>query len=245
MSGLFKNTYNTRAILPGFFRFIRSDVPGNISEKEIQWLVANRIRAVVDLREESEHGQRRCPLEGRPDFWYVHLPVTGGGTIPELPEQVSESYICMVDEQMQRIVETIWNAETNVLYFCNAGKDRTGVVSALLLMRTGAVRQTIIDDYMKSAENLKDLLYTFADNNPQVDIRVITPQKAYMEAFLSHYGYEKNSRHPSWMSAVLVDEVIFLPAHVPARHSPGPGQCRSRPSRFSLRYDPGFWQQDR
>ena len=33
MGSLFKNTYNTRSILPNGFRFIRSDVPNRITEK--------------------------------------------------------------------------------------------------------------------------------------------------------------------------------------------------------------------
>lgn len=41
----------------------------------------------------------------------------------------------MLDSQMYRIIDLICNAKSNVLYFCNAGKDRTGVVSAILLLK--------------------------------------------------------------------------------------------------------------
>ena len=56
------------------------------------------------------------------------MPVTGGNAVPPCREQVAKSYLNMVDGQMERIVDTIWNARSNVLYFCSAGKDRTGVV---------------------------------------------------------------------------------------------------------------------
>ena len=79
---------------------------------------------------------------------------------------------------------TILNADTNVLYFCNAGKDRTGVVSAVLLHRLGMSRAYIVEDYMKSRENLKDLLDAFARQFPEVDRAVITPHPEYMEGFL-------------------------------------------------------------
>lgn len=87
---------------------------------------------------------------------------------------------------MDRILETILKAPTGVLFFCNAGKDRTGVVAALLLKRLGINREYIIQDYLESAENLREILMDFAKNNPQTDIRVITPERRYIESFLDY-----------------------------------------------------------
>ena len=53
-----------------------------------------------------------------------------GGGIPESLESVADAYLKMIDGQMERIICAILKAESNVLYFCGAGKDRTGVVSA-------------------------------------------------------------------------------------------------------------------
>lgn len=85
---------------------------------------------------------------------------------------------------MNKIIDTIMNAESNVLFFCNAGKDRTGVVSAIILHRLGVDDEYIINDYMLSAENLKDMLFAYAEQYPEVDINVITPKREYMEKFL-------------------------------------------------------------
>lgn len=186
MASLLSTTKNTRAILSGNMRYIRSDVPQHLTATEIQWLLDNNIRTIVDLREEHERQQKKCPLEDYSDFTYLHMPVTGGNAIPASPAEVPLSYLHMVDEQMEKIIHTIETAETNVLYFCNAGKDRTGVVSALLLRRQGVAVQYIIDDYLKSGENLREMLQSFAAANPEVDIRVITPVKEYMEYFLKH-----------------------------------------------------------
>lgn len=65
------------------------------------------------------------------------MPVTDGSAIPKSVNEVSKSYIKMVDEQLCEIVDFIMNVNSNVLYFCNAGKDRTGVISAILLMKAG------------------------------------------------------------------------------------------------------------
>lgn len=184
---LFENTKNTRTILKNSFRFIRSDVPIFLSDKERQWLIDNDVKTVVDLREETERYQKPCALENDSDFNYISLSVTGGNAVPNSSNEVAVSYINMVDDIMENIINTIMNADTNVIYFCNAGKDRTGVVTAIILSKLGYKKQYIIDDYLLSAKNLKNELNVFARNNPDIDIDVITPKAEYMEKFLEWY----------------------------------------------------------
>ena len=38
---LLEGTLNTRNILPDSLRYIRSDVPNNLSDEEVDWLIAN------------------------------------------------------------------------------------------------------------------------------------------------------------------------------------------------------------
>ena len=115
--------------------------------------------------------------------------MTGGNAVPSCREQVAKSYLNMVDGQMERIVDTIWNARSNVMYFCSAGKDRTGVVTALLLRKPGADDERIIEDYLKSAENLREELARAAAENPDIDLGVITPDRSYMEEFLRSVSF--------------------------------------------------------
>ena len=93
----------------------------------------------------------------------------------------------MVDSQFEKLMEFLSNAESNVLYFCNAGKDRTGVVSAVLLHNAGVGLEYIVDDYMKTKNNLEKVLKDFANNNSEIDINVITPCRRYIEEFLEWY----------------------------------------------------------
>ena len=110
------------------------------------------------------------------EFTYYHLPVTGGEKIPKSREQLYESYQGMIDGQMELILDTILNAVSNVMYFCTAGKDRTGVVSALLLKRLGVPENIILEDYMESKENLIDMLTAYAEKNPEADIDIMIPK---------------------------------------------------------------------
>ena len=114
---LFENTKNTRGIIKDSFRYIRSDVPIFLSDKERQWLIDNDVRTVVDLREEIERQQKPCILENDCDFIYISLPVKGGNAIPISTSKVAVSYINMVDDIMENIINTIMNANTNVMNF--------------------------------------------------------------------------------------------------------------------------------
>lgn len=184
MNLMFRSTKNTRPILQDSLRYVRSDVPDKISEQETEWLVSENITTIVDLRTEEEREKRNCPLADDNRFQCFCMPVTGGDVVPKSVDDVSKSYIHMVDEQMRQIIGTIQQAETNVLYFCNAGKDRTGVVSAILLKMAGMDDEYIVSDYMKSKENLKPMLDAYAGKFPELDVRVITPQERYMREFL-------------------------------------------------------------
>lgn len=185
MPSLLSSTLNTRALPTGDLRFLRSDCPEKLTPEEIAWLRQNRVTTVVDLRERKEYEKRPCCLEAEAGFTYYHMPVTGGGDPPKSPADVALVYLGMLDEQMERILQTILTAKTNVLYFCAAGKDRTGVVSALLLKKLGYDDRTILEDYMKSKENLLDLLTNYAKAHPQVDINTILPNENNLKAVLA------------------------------------------------------------
>ena len=184
---LFEYTKNSRTIIYGNLRFIRSDVPTYLTEKERQWMIDNNIITIVDLREETEQYQKPCPLRNDGAFNYYSMPVKGGNAVPASRDEVVLSYINMVDDTMDNIVNTILNADSNVMYFCNAGKDRTGVVTAIILSRLGYEKQYIINDYLLSDVNLESELQLFAENNPDIDINVITPKVEYIEKFLEWY----------------------------------------------------------
>ena len=99
---LFEHTKNTRIIINGDLRYIRSDVPTYLSAEERQWLINNNIRTVVDLRYESEQFQKSCPLKTDNVFNYISMPVSGGNSVPISPDEVALSYINMVDDTMDK-----------------------------------------------------------------------------------------------------------------------------------------------
>jgi protein-tyrosine phosphatase len=190
MGSLFGSTRNTRVLKGGSIdgvRYIRSDCPEKLCGEEIQWLIDNNILTVVDLRQEQEAAAAPCPLAQRPEFTYLSIPVRTGNIVPLAQLEIVPEYLRMLDGTMARIIQTIESAPNGVLYFCAVGKDRTGVVSALVLRRAGASRQEIVDDYTASHENLKDLLDAWCGSDPAAD--VLIPKAIYMEEFLDKVNF--------------------------------------------------------
>lgn len=184
MSSLLQSTKNTRVLPTGTNQYYRSDFPENLTDEEIQWLLDNNIITIVDLRSDEEILKKPCSLKEIEGFRYFHLPVTGGGDTPKSLEHLHIVYEQMIDDKMKNIIDTIMIAESKVMYFCTAGKDRTGVVSALILKRLGFSDEVIIDDYMKSKDNLMDMLTAYVNIHPEVDIEIIIPHRDNMEQLL-------------------------------------------------------------
>lgn len=186
MPSLLSSTLNTRALPTGNLRFIRSDCPQKLTAEEVEWLRQNQITTIVDLREKKEYQRISCRLEAEEGFTYHHLPVTGGGDTPASPEAVQEVYLAMLDARMDQIIQTIMDAKSNVLFFCGAGKDRTGVVSAIVLKKLGYDDRTIVEDYMKTKDNLMDFLTDYVKKHPEVDINTIIPNEKNILRVLEH-----------------------------------------------------------
>ena len=89
MGSLLKSTRNTRALPTGTLRYIRSDYPGHLSDEEVSWLRKNGVTTIIDLRDKTEYAEKPCRLETESGFTYYHLPVTGGGAVPEFPDSAT------------------------------------------------------------------------------------------------------------------------------------------------------------
>jgi protein-tyrosine phosphatase len=141
-------------------RAIRSDALGNLSEDDLGLLSRLKIHTVIDLRSASEleaHGP--APVE-RFGARHLHLPVLAETWDPSaatagLPDAhfLAARYCEMTDEGFAAIaaaIETVALANGPVLFHCAVGKDRTGVVAALLLALLGVDDRAIARDYARS-----------------------------------------------------------------------------------------------
>ncbi|MBP0969393.1 MAG: tyrosine-protein phosphatase [Oscillospiraceae bacterium] len=180
MGSLLSSTMNTRYLPTGDEKYIRTDCPAALTDDEVEWLCGIGVRTVVDLRGYEEHEHRRCRLEDEPGFEYHHLPATIAPIMPGTEDAMAKVYVGMLDERMEEIIDILMNSEGKAMYFCSLGKDRTGVVSAIIMHRLGFSDREILDDYLETAGNLREFLEEYVRNHPQVDMHMHQPNEDYI-----------------------------------------------------------------
>lgn len=138
-------------------QFLRSDDVSELTAKDIRFIKDYGVQTVIDLRSIEEAQKLPYVLHEEPAISCYHLPLgSGNGAQPALPiteapeQQLGIFYIeCLEKSQadIKEIMETLAGAEGVVLFHCAAGKDRTGVISALLLNLAGVAQPDILAHY--------------------------------------------------------------------------------------------------
>ena len=147
----------------------RSASVDRISRKDIEQLKSLGIKTIIDLRAPHEYSKRKVFI---PEMNRLSLPldfekVTRERLKPLIMKKnqeeavqkvINELYIEILDaakpvlNEIAKIILT--SGKTPLLIHCRAGKDRTGIVCALLQMIAGAGRESIVENFMKSNDYL-------------------------------------------------------------------------------------------
>lgn len=132
----------------------RADGLHQLSTDDQHMLRTRGVKTVIDLRHGSEVERQPNVFAQADDIRYHKIPIfrasiagSSNNQTPDLPA----IYRYIVEECRAGVTEvlaTIADAEEGgVLFHCTAGKDRTGVIAALLLDMAGVDADTIADDY--------------------------------------------------------------------------------------------------
>lgn len=195
---LLESTYNTRDMggiptendkMTRRDVFWRSDVPLHPTQSDFELMKKHGITTVVDLRREDEIVSEPSGFKGREGISYYSVPISDGANIPKSVSEVSGSYMRIADSSrsMRKVFALLAQADGGVLFNCHAGKDRTGVVAAILLLLAGVKKDDIIQNYTESKFYLKGMFRSFKLRHPDVDMRIVTPSEAYMSDFLTMF----------------------------------------------------------
>jgi protein-tyrosine phosphatase len=122
-------------------------------------LIAYGVNHVLDLRDQWEQAKYPDAFTSHPDVFYQNMPFAGDGILKdeasqrymEEASQLSDTYWLMLttcQSQIKSIVEVIANRQVGCsLIHCVVGKDRTGIIAALVLAAVGVTETTIAEDY--------------------------------------------------------------------------------------------------
>jgi protein-tyrosine phosphatase len=147
----------------------RSANPDNISKDDLRKLQNINVRTIIDLRSATEKKKRKrvisnigtlsLPLDFQSVTRERMEPFIRRKNSEEILSDISNSlYLEIADATMPllpQVLDLLLSPESSpVLIHCQAGKDRTGILCALILLSLGVERQFIIDDFMKSNDAL-------------------------------------------------------------------------------------------
>lgn len=151
---------------------VRSDCVGYLTDAGWEGLAAHGVRTIVDLRFPEERAQdppRDVTVEA------IHISVLGSfdpgyaatlderlGAIADEVVRIRESYLEFLERNRAAFAEVVAAvadaADGAVVVHCQEGKDRTGLVAALLLRLAGVAPALVAADYAESEVNLRERL---------------------------------------------------------------------------------------
>ncbi|HUS14336.1 MAG TPA: tyrosine-protein phosphatase [Chloroflexia bacterium] len=189
-------------------------------------LRAYGIRTIVDLRLAGELAQHPNPFATAQDgdahaprYWNRPLHDEASNPAIAEAEKVGTEYLVIV-EQNKLLVGAAVRAvaagltEGGVVVHCHGGKDRTGILVALLLELAGVPRDTIIADYTLSEACLEPAhaAWMAAQANPPAErpYWMFTPARKMVDLLAhldAHYGGVPGYLAACGVTAEEIDEV--------------------------------------
>ncbi len=120
---------------------------------------------VVDLRSTAEvNTDGRGPLADEA-IRFHHVPLFDGNTSARSEQTeaytLADRYFLLAEfakTPIARVITTIAGTTAPAIYHCAAGKDRTGVISAVLLALLGVRDEIIVADYAATQDNIDAII---------------------------------------------------------------------------------------
>jgi protein-tyrosine phosphatase len=163
-------------------RVIRADNVGALSEAGWKAVAEGGVVRIVDLRWPEEAA--KDPPRGV-DIEVVRVSVLGDSldqsmafigeldadldVVADVADHYAWSYVQFLERNRERFAQAlaaVAEADGTVVIHCMGGKDRTGMVAALLLRLAGVDAETIGRDYALSGPNLAETLSAWVNEAP-------------------------------------------------------------------------------
>lgn len=203
---------------------LRGDALHGLSGTDMDRLLDHGLTTVIDLRSESEIAVEANPFTGHNRVSYHNTSLFGAmaplemmaGSISRF--DMGHRYCRGLDECQPAIAEVLRKIadapDGTVLFHCSAGKDRTGIISALLLANAGVGEKTIIEDYALTATISGPLIALLRERalgrgiEPAVADVVLASEPASMRRALAHMSVTYGGAR-TYLSAIGLSEATM------------------------------------
>jgi protein-tyrosine phosphatase len=198
-------------------RLFRADSLHRLSPQAVEILRQRGLRTIIDLRRPEEKEAAPNLLAGQPGIAYHHISLIGDRDPNTAPaHSLPEIYRRILDHSQEQIAQilTILAQEegTPALVHCTAGKDRTGIIVALLLTLSGVPQPQVVEDYALSSHYLgesfvKESQLRAAEAKVDWDLyqRFLTCPPEYMQETLDYLTHRYGGVH-RYLTAIGIDE---------------------------------------
>ncbi|MCT2564606.1 tyrosine-protein phosphatase [Chryseobacterium herbae] len=202
-------------------KFYRSGHLHKLKKKSFKELESLGIKEIIDLRNSKEIADKPDNLptdiiykkysafedEGDQLTQAKKLVLKGkvnGSDADKRMLDFYRDYVTENPEVIKKIITDILESDQPVLYHCTAGKDRTGITTALILTILKFDKETIYNDYILSNNYRKKLVLkrlNLADNlhflYPKMDVKVLEKLSWVETAYLDAAFDEINKKYGS------------------------------------------------
>ena len=191
-------------------KFYRCGFLASFDEQDYQWSKYKKIGKIICLSNDLNANQW--------DDIISFIPFSGPNIFDNLvsTKDYLDAYCHMIHDngkQTAEFFEQISSNSDNILFGCTFGKDRSGILSAIILRLAGIPDEIIIEEYKKSIDYLLNHPSILSEHwkkrqisceqymrrfhiDPQVillTLKYIDDNYGSVEKYLEYYGYIKNS----------------------------------------------------
>jgi len=202
-------------------KFYRSGHLHKLKKKSFKELESLGIKEIIDLRNAKE-------ISDKPDQLPADIVYKKYSAFEDKGDQLTQAkklvlkgkvngsdadkrmldfyreYVTENPETIKKIITEILESEQPVLYHCTAGKDRTGITTALILTILKFDKETIYNDYLLSNNYRKKLIFKrfkLANNlhflYPKMDVKVLEKLSWVETEYLDAAFDEINNKYGS------------------------------------------------
>ncbi len=177
------------------------------------------LKTVVDIRRPAETRHESAPWDEHGVRW-VNYPfgLGRGAAVANAGADFPSVYLGYLEHDPATVAQAVATLlepdNLPAMFHCAAGKDRTGVLSALLLDTLGVSRDAIADDYAMSADAVEPILARLSGQGPYrkmlagYDTAAHMPHREHMLEFLGRL-HERHGGAAEWLRTQRVDPALI------------------------------------